>query len=169
MKKALLILFVLITVSASGQNKVGGYCVKQTTPGADNLSWENDSINFIFYPSLDSWFIIISNKTSSSMTCLWDETLFVINGLSSPVIFNTTLNMNIYDPKGTSLIASQSTISKTIYPLNNYYAGQIHNILKRRDVKTGDVPIRMIFPILIGDNKVTYEFSFIAYDCEKNQ
>lgn len=104
-------------VVAKGQEKYAGCVIEQTTPGANNMVWENDSIKFTFSPTDLFWSIKIENKTKANVECDWDKTLFIRNKKSSGIVFDNTIRMQKDAPKGTSIIASGTEISKSIFPL----------------------------------------------------
>lgn len=150
-------------VVAKGQEKYAGCVIEQTTPGANNMVWENDSIKFTFSPTDLFWSIKIENKTKANVECDWDKTLFIRNKKSSGIVFDNTIRMQKDAPKGTSIIASGTEISKSIFPLENWWETGAYPVFKKKSIKKeGNMIIRLIFPIKYGDSIRKYEFSFMV-------
>lgn len=160
-KTFLLLVFAFAMMSVKGQEKYAGCIIEQTTPGANNMIWENDSIKFSFSPTDLFWTITIENKTNSKIECDWDNTLFIRNKKSSGIVFDNTIKMLKNEPKGTSVIASKTEISKSIFPLENWWDTGAYPVFKKKSIKKeGNMVVRLIFPIKYKDSSREYEFSF---------
>lgn len=165
--KKIFLLLTLICFFAFTNNKVmaqwktSGCIVEQTTPNADGLVWENDSIKFKFSPYTYSWGIRIENKSNISISVLWDEVLFVRAKRSSNIIFDDTIMLYIDKPKGESIIAGGTLITKSILPRDVVYNGSISPIFYKSTIKKeGPMNIRLIFPVMVENQKRIYEFTF---------
>lgn len=157
------ICLIMSLVVAKGQEKYAGCVIEQTTPGANNMVWENDSIKFTFSPTDLFWSIKIENKTKANVECDWDKTLFIRNKKSSGIVFDNTIRMQKDAPKGTSIIASGTEILKSIFPLENWWETGAYPVFKKKSIKKeGNMIIRLIFPIKYGDSIREYEFSFMV-------
>ncbi len=162
----LIALFILAVYSANAQYKYAGCCIELITSGSDGLVWENDSIKFTFSPTDYFWKVTIENKTSEKAVCLWDETLFIRNKKSSSIIFDNTIRLKKDEPKGESIIASNTEIRKEIFPLELWWDTGAYPVFKKKSIKKeGDMIVRLIFPIDFGEEKIEYEFSFNVTVC----
>jgi hypothetical protein len=159
-----LVLFFIVAITAfsvfSQPYKTNGCYISLINPYSSDMSWENDSIKFTFTPYTYWWNIEIENKTNNKITCLWDETLFIVKNRSSHIAFDNTLKLDIDKPKGESIIASRTDLRKSILPVEKAKYGTISDVFYRSDVKKADVPIRIIFPIKFEETIKNYEFVF---------
>lgn len=157
----LICVFVFTTNKVMAQWKTSGCIVEQTTPNADGLVWENDSIKFKFSPYTYSWDVIIENKSNINISVLWDEVLFVIGKRSCNIIFEKTIVRNIDNPIGESFIAGGTLITKSILPRDRVRDGVMSSVFEKSTVKKeGPINIRLIFPVMIENQKRIYEFTF---------
>lgn len=152
---------LLLVLSAGAQNKVSG-CYIRTAGGANELAWENDSLKFDFLPLSYSWRVTIENKADVTAKCLWDEALFIVDKKSSPIVFETTLKLDLDKSKGETLIAPGTLIRKDILPRENVSDGTISIVFNKGAVKKADIPIKLILPVEIGGVKRDYVFDFIV-------
>ena len=162
--KNLFLLFAILsfclTVKAQ-EYKYSGCIIEQTTPNSNGMVWENDSLKFTFTPTDMFWKIKIENKTKEKAICDWDNTMFIRNKKSSGIIFDNTIRIKKDEPKGTSVIASETEILKEIFPLENWWDTGAYPVFKKKSIaKEGDMIVRLIFPISFGEKAKDYEFSF---------
>jgi hypothetical protein len=161
MKTFLVLLITLCSLSVySQQSKVNGCYVSLIKPNSDELAWENDTLKFTFTPYTYYWNIKIENKINNKMTCLWDETLFIVKNRSSRIVFSNTLKIDVNKPKGEDILFPGTEIRKSILPVEKVQYGTMNNIFYRSDVRKADVPIKLVFPIKIDETVRDYEFEF---------
>jgi hypothetical protein len=162
MKKISVLLFLLCAccIVNAQEYKYAGCLIEQTTPNANGMVWENDSLKFTFSPTDFFWNVKIENKTSEKVVCDWDNTLFIRNKKSSGIVFDNTIRIKKDEPKGTSIIAPGTEISKEIFPLENWDMG-VYSVFKKKSIaKEGDMIVRLIFSMYQGEQAKDYEFSF---------
>lgn len=169
MKKYLfaLLAITLTALNVNAQHKWGGCNIEQTTTNSNGLIWEDENVKFTFYPTDLFWSVTIENKSSGKLTCLWDEVLFIINKKSSKIVFDDTVRLKKDDPKGESVIASETEIRKEIYPVDLWWDSSIGGaqyIFKKRLIKKyGEMNIKLVFPLVSESGKTDYEFTFRVY------
>lgn len=162
-------LFVF-SFSIDAQVKESGCIIEQTTPGANDMIWENDSLKFSFVPTSYFWTVRIENKTSNKMICDWDKVLFIYDKTTSGIVFDDTIELKKNDPKGTSIIAPNTILRKDIFPIESWGEYGLSPVFLRQLIKKwGEDKISIVIPIQFGQNTKEYEFTFRVYIPEKKR
>jgi hypothetical protein len=174
MKKLLsLILLLLTTLLVNAQVKCLGCYIEMLNKNANGMTWENDSLKFTFVPDSYFWEVNIENKTNTTAICDWDKTLFIVNKISSNIMFGTSTPLTMNQPKGTSSIGASSIIkSPQIAPIVDYHGEEdLRHIFHKSDVKRegGSMPIRLIFPIAFNGKSKEYIFEFRVFVPQKKE
>lgn len=164
---ALIITILTLQLPLFSQAIIDGCCVNLTEPASTSLSWSDDSVSFSFTPSEYFWGVSVSNNTTSSMTCLWNETLFVINDLSSRIIFDNTMLVQKNDPLAPGIIAPKTRINKSILPLENVGSYATNPVYTKKIIKhSGERIVTLIIPVQSGSIRNEYKFTFEINLCE---
>jgi len=168
MKHIILIVIVFVLqLPLLSQDTIDGCCITLADPASPSLTWSNDSISFAFTPSEYFWEISISNSTSRSITCMWDEALFIINDLSSKIIFDYTTLIQKNDPLAPGIIAPGTKIKRSIIPLDNVGVYATNPVYTKKMIKrTGERIVSLFVPVQAGSHRTEYKFVFKINLCE---
>ena len=163
-------LLIALSFAANAQVKESGCIIEQTTPGANDMIWENDSLKFSFVPTSYFWTVRIENKTSDKIICDWDNVLFIYDKTTSGIVFDDTIELKKNDPKGTSTIVPNTILRKDIFPIESWGEYGLSPVFLRQLIKKwGEDKISIIIPIQFGQNIQEYEFTFRVYIPEKKR
>ena len=84
---------------------------------AETFDYKDNDIEFTIEISSRNWLITIENKTKQNMNIYWGKGTFVINKISSSILFATTRTLEPYAPPYIEKIAPESmTREKYINP-----------------------------------------------------
>ena len=159
-----IILFLLSIFSAQAQTKCAGCFIELQNANANGMVWQNDSLKVTFVPDEYFWKIKIENKKQSTATCDWDKTIFIVDKQSSNIVFGNTNRLTMNQPKGTSQIASNTIIEKSIIPARNVDSDNIYQVFRKRWIKKhGDTHIKIIIPIAYNEIYKDYIFDFRVF------
>lgn len=161
-----MILCLFAPISALSQTPVDGVCIDLLSPESKSLSWENDSISFLFQPDEYFWDLTITNKSNLNLKCLWNETLFIIGDISSNIIFDNTTMMLKNEPMPVSTVSPATKIRKSIFPLENLGSSITTPVFtKKRIKKYGDQTVTLIIPVQFDQKQSLYAFKFLISKC----
>lgn len=179
MKKQLLTLMALIiSINMYAQDAkqnivINGCIVSMKESNQNDLTYENDSIKFSFTPDEYAWHTKITNNLGKDITVIWDKSTFILNDLSSKVIFANTLKMNIDNMIPNQDIVAGSFIQKHIAPAGIFTKRYAEPTINRKQIKkdfeaTGKphtAKIRLAF--LIDGHEKKYDFNFTMKPAKK--
>lgn len=166
-KYILAILLLLVPLSVLPQTPVDGVCISLISPESKSLSWENDSISFLFQPDEYFWDVTITNKSTTNLKCLWNETLFIIEDISSHIIFDNTTMMLKNEPMPVSTVSPATKIRKSIFPLENFGSSAANPVFTKRIIKKyGDRTVTLIFPVQFDQKQSSYTIKFNISNCK---
>lgn len=165
MKRIILLLASLaIAYLSSAQTKCAGCFIEMQNVNANGMVWQNDSLKVTFAPDEYFWKINIENKKQPTATCDWDKTIFIVDKQSSNIVFGNTNRLTMNQPKGTSQIASNTIIEKSITPARNIDSDNIYQVFRKRWIKKhGDTHIKIIIPIAYNNIYKDYIFDFRVF------
>lgn len=165
MKRIILLLASLaIAYLSFAQTKCAGCFIELQNANANGMVWQNDSLKVTFVPDEYFWKIKIENKKQPTATCDWDKTIFIVDKQSSNIVFGNTNRLTMNQPKGTSQIASNTIIEKSIIPARNIDSNNIYQVFRKRWIKKhGDTHIKIIIPIAYNDIYKDYIFDFRVF------
>lgn len=165
MKRFLLLMTLLANVCfLTAQTKCAGCYIEMQNVNANGMVWENDSLIVTFSPDEYFWNIKIENKKQPTATCDWDKTIFIVDKQSSNIVFGNTNRLIMNQSKGTSQIASNTIIEKSIIPARNIDSNNIYQVFRKRWIKKhGDTHIKIIIPISYNNIYKDYTFDFRVF------
>ncbi|MCT3814514.1 hypothetical protein CMT92_07300 [Elizabethkingia anophelis] len=130
----------------------GKYSVEILNTGSQSgLVNENDIIKITFKPSEYFWGAQITNKTDKHLEIDWDKSTFTINSYSSGITFSNTSQLTANLPKGKEVIAPNSKVTRSIYPVR--YISSMPPTVSKRYIKDKGEETVSISLLIIDENK----------------
>jgi hypothetical protein len=173
MKYKLLVLIALTIVSLTAKSQVivSGCIITMKESKDHRLVFQNDSVLVSFTPSSTFWWVKITNKLKQETMLSWDKSSFIVNGKSSKIIFDNTINLNKNDALPSQVIPSESYIEKNIFPVESLELA-LPVISKRfatkRFKETGDPDsVRIILAMEINGKPNVLAFNFYVTPVKK--
>lgn len=158
MKKILIIILLMIPTFGFSQVKNAGCYLRMEKPvKSDTLSVEDENIKISFVFNSYNYFckISIQNKTDAPISIDWDKFIMVLEGESHQILFDNTQMINKDSPKGESVIAPQSQLSRNIAPVS-YIELNLSLYRKGWVKKYGTQEIGFVIPMIINDSLKYY-------------
>ena len=130
MKRLLLVAFAITSLtscytthtvpySSYSYNMLGDN--KQVVDSGETVSYVDSSINAVFSIDKKDVSLVLRNKTDKTMKILWDETLFIQNGVSGRVMHAGVKFMDRNQSMPPSVIPAGTLHTDVIIPTNKVY------------------------------------------------
>lgn len=134
------------------QTKNSGCYLRMVEPKSETLSFENDTVKISFSFNSMNFFcdITVKNNSKEIINVDWDKFAMIMEGKSYPIIFDNTVMIKKDDPKGSSTIAPETTLSKSIAP-TEYIELEMPLYNKGWVKKRGNQEIGFVIPIVCGN------------------
>lgn len=137
----------------------------------ENIAWfEDDDIKIIFYPEigfdLEGIIFNLENKTNSNIEIIWDEIVIIDQDNTPYNVFHEGIKyINKESSMKNTMLPPGTQKTDTIIPVDKvYWNGDYWDndgITDRSNMDIGDyVDIKLILPLLINEEKHSYEFKF---------
>lgn len=150
---------------------------KEAVAIQDEKSYEDDLIQIVWEPTSHAFNFSLFNKTSSSISIIWDEcTMIDFSGTSGKVIHAGVKFIAAGNSMPPTIVPMQAKVSDLFFPVANISYGKYSRdwiqspiykgTYKDKDyekIKNLDLSIRTILVIQAGDQKKIYHFFFKGF------